>query len=478
MKRNLILISILVAMLGFTSCNDWLDVRPKSQILAEDHFSREAGFHDQIIGVLTMMGSEYMYGREMTFGLMEVLAQTYDLEVNNAYRYAVRYEFMHPTVRPRIDRIWNNTFNAIANLNVMLEFIEKADPNIFRDNNRKVFEGEALGLRAFLHFDMLRIFAPSYAYNPSALAIPYVTTTAPVVTPTKTVSEALDFIIADLDRAIALLEYDTIRSRETWTPNRRAFFNYYAAITTLARVHMWRGDHDNALKYAEMIIAVDESAPGNRPFSWTHYSARVSTEPRSRNRLFTPEMIFYLRITNMADLVNPWFRAGPNLAANVNALTLNEVREEYVFELHRGLGSDDRRFFTTEGPVRYLSKFWQGEDWVVNNHMPLIRKTEAYYIAAEIHNARGNHARAVELLNIVRSHRSIDAHPLDHTSLTPSEIQEEIFKEYRKEFLGEGQLFFYFKRRNEPIIGSGMPATNTIFVLPMPDNEMDFGFRR
>jgi hypothetical protein len=80
----------------------------------------------------------------------------------------------------------------------------------------------------------------------------------------------------------------------------------------------------------------------------------------------------------------------------------------------------------------------------------------------------------VELLNAVRSHRKLTDYPLS-SSLTAVEIQDEIYKEYRKEFLGEGQLFFYYKRLNLPVIdGAGVVANDNVYVLPLPDNEMEF----
>ena len=58
------------------------------------------------------------------------------------------------------------------------------------------------------------------------------------------------------------------------------------------------------------------------------------------------------------------------------------------------------------------------------------------------------------------------------------EIQDEVGKEYRKEFLAEGQMFFYYKRLNASRIeGAGVSATN-VYVLPMPDTEIEFGERK
>ena len=63
-------------------------------------------------------------------------------------------------------------------------------------------------------------------------------------------------------------------------------------------------------------------------------------------------------------------------------------------------------------------------------------------------------------------------------TLTADEIQDEVRKEYRKEFLAEGQMFFYYKRVNaDRIEGAGVGAAN-VYVLPMPDNEIEFGERK
>ncbi len=87
-------------------------------------------------------------------------------------------------------------------------------------------------------------------------------------------------------------------------------------------------------------------------------------------------------------------------------------------------------------------------------------------------------ARAISLLNTVRSYRKLGDFPLPAT-LSADEVNTEIFKEYRKEFLGEGQLFFYYKRLNlQSIEGAGVTANDNIYVLPMPDNEVEFGQRQ
>ena len=159
----------------------------------------------------------------------------------------------------------------------------------------------------------------------------------------------------------------------------------------------------------------------------------------------------------------------------IDQFTFTEDQVDKIYEIStEGLGNDWRALFgfSYDGEKQYLWKYYQG---TYKNMMPIIKKAEIYYIAAEAQKET-NPARSIELLNIVRSNRNIAYFELS-PELTTSEIQEEIFKEYRKEFLGEGQLFFYYKRLNIPTIeGAPVAANDDVYVWPLPDNEIEFGY--
>jgi hypothetical protein len=477
--KNKIQALCTVCLLGFIaiSCEDYLDVRPKSQIPMNLHFEKESGFADQLTGVYTKICEETMYGCEMTFGLIEVLAQNYDLELTSPYEYAARYQYSERNTKTRIDAIWANTYNAIANLNLILNNIDDADPAIFSENHHVLYKGEALGLRSFLLFDLLRIFSPSYASNPNATGIPYVTEYAPKITPKSTVGQTIENLITDLTTATDLLSADSIKIGEMpyYHRNRLKYFNYYAAELALARVYLYKGDKANALKHAQIIIDALEKTINYSAFTWTHFTAIETTYEYECDRTFSTEQIFTLNLNRMKDIVSAYFTS----KAGLNTLSPSDAKADLIFEKSsKGYGNDYRMTnnFKYDGsrPDRYLSKFWQYDNGRYNKIFPLIRMTEAYYIAAEVLKD-SDPVKAIELLNKVRSHRKLTDFPLSE-SLTSNEIQTEIFKEYRKEFLGEGQLFYYYKRLNLPQIdGAGVPAGNAVYVLPMPDNEIEFG---
>ena len=69
--------------------------------------------------------------------------------------------------------MWNSNYNAIANCNYLLKNIAEKG-SVMNEDLRQLVEGEALALRAFLHFDLLRGYAPSFKMVKNEPAIPYV----------------------------------------------------------------------------------------------------------------------------------------------------------------------------------------------------------------------------------------------------------------------------------------------------------------
>ena len=84
---------LLLAICFFTSCEDWLDVSPKSQIKEEDHFSREGGYKDQLTGIYTALTTQEMYGLNMGIGFVEVLSHSYDIDPSGRWRYVNNFDY-------------------------------------------------------------------------------------------------------------------------------------------------------------------------------------------------------------------------------------------------------------------------------------------------------------------------------------------------------------------------------------------------
>ena len=93
-----------------------------------------------------------------------------------------------------------------------------------------------------------------------------------------------------------------------------------------------------------------------------------------------------------------------------------------------------------------IAKFYQNAIVAryFQERLPLIRLSEMYYIAAECAVSTSD---GVDYLEKVRMNRGLVSFPLNR-SMSREELLQEIRKEYRKEFWGEGQLWFYYKRNS------------------------------
>ncbi|SHL97258.1 RagB/SusD family nutrient uptake outer membrane protein [Chitinophaga sp. CF418] len=475
MKKTHYLIIFLGIILITPGCNKWLDTRPQTLVAPDKLFSTESGFEDAMYGVYTIMASSSLYGDQLTMSFLDVLAQQYSCQSNPAHRFyqAALYNYQDAVVKTRIDNVWDSMYHAIANVNNILQQID-ANKDLFQPGNYELMKGEAIGLRAFMHFDLLRLFGASYVSDPSRPAIPYVKTVSGNVTPLLTVSQVLDSVISELTLADSLLAgYKTVnynyydasnQSQNDWLNHRQNHFNYWAAEATLARACLYKGDKTRALLHANNVIhsgMFDFQTP-----------ERISN---LQDRTFIPEQVFALSKFNLRAQVDLYFKSTGTVNINVNQQLTNTYGNggviDQIYEISSGGVSDIRyaRLWDLGGAIYFCTKFWQvSVNPIYNNLVPLIRLPEMYYIAAECSDP----STAIGYLNTVRHQRGLSDLS---DGMDKAEVQYEILKEYQKEFYAEGQLFYYYKRINSSQIRfTAVTASDKIYVLPLPDAELQY----
>ena len=124
-KRILIIFTLFVFALTNSSCDSWLDVTPQAQVNAEKLFSKPKGFENALYGIYTSMTDASSYGTHMTFGLMDVLAQYYDVYQDKYHLLyeASRYNYKNSNSQDVIKNLWLKNYNSIANCNVLLDYL-------------------------------------------------------------------------------------------------------------------------------------------------------------------------------------------------------------------------------------------------------------------------------------------------------------------------------------------------------------------
>lgn len=480
--KNIIL--VLCTSLTFCSCSDWLDVRPNNQVDGEDLFNSGSGYRIALNGIYKQMSSQYLWGEELTWGMADVLGQNYSKSnlgsTDSKYWQACQYRYTDKTLEPVIQSIWSTAYNVIANCNELIKNIESVDPTIFQGKTleRDLIHGEALALRAILHFEILRFFAPSVAADDGKKYIPYYATFPSVSEPYLTVKEVLAKIEKDLEDARNLVQtydnqegYKLLMTKEYRFEGgnlvtdifyaSRGFRMSYMAITALqARVFSYAGKTKEAYEAASEVIDYTDDN-GNKMFTFTANST-FNTNPKMKD-----DLIFALSNAKEIEL----FKAWDNMNEDGGMVSIDyDDYEEILNE-----NANDRRWNESGGMMEehyddwycVLSKKYMDDASYTDldkRIIPVIRLSEMYYIRGE-YLAETDPASGVSELETVATNRGCTAGIFSYVS-TLEEYQEAVLKDARKEFLGEGQLYYFYKKYNI------LPNSKADFIFPLPDNEM------
>ena len=454
---------ILLVIMMFVSCDKYLDIAPKSSLSEDEMFESEIGFQQALAGIYAAMASGELYGDRLSMGFVSALAQNYNTQSTQSPFYSTaRYDYASDEVMGYTNQIWGASYTAIAGANNILKHLE-SNGHLLNPESYDLIKGETLALRAYLHFELLRLFGPSYNEGADEKAIPYRITVDHLSTIPSTASEIIDFALEDLQQAAALLVQSDPIVLEGMV-NRQIKLNYYAVKALEARIKLYQGDSSGAYAAAKEVIDSEQ-------FPLVVHST-VTAAAANKNRMFKSELVFALRVRDIATWAEDiyfMFNGNINTGMTRPPVELNQIYEYIGTDLRLNL-------FETSGNFIFPSKFWQTSSGAtaetrLDQLVPLIRVSEMYYIAAE---TAPTPAEGLEYLNTIRNEgRNLPV--LNISDPTEEYLQSEITKEYQKEFYAEGQLFYYYKRLNISQIlfydGSVSPA---IYRLPIPDDELEF----
>lgn len=471
MKRYIVL--FWTTCLFLCGCEDFLTVKPKSDIKDVDLFSTAEGCEDALYGSYAEIGGQNMYGRQMRYFVPELLTHAWQVnqtDLNSGSGQINNYMHEGKGARDEYAVIWKSTYAAIAQINDILTNLQKAAPGKYRYFD--YYRGEALGIRAFLHFDLLRLFAPHIGSKPEARAIPYVTTWGNRVTPFSTVGQVYKALLSDLKKAeLSLEKAEKLEDdgKTTFLKNRQLHFNLDAARATLARVYWMRGDLDSACLYAEKVIETKKY--------------KVVSQMNVKNMLASivaqDETIWGIYQRMPFGSMGEDFYKNSGLLPRADALDFYESSGS-VMDLRRNWFREKKYRPSWETPNTYFLKFLD-EDAYNNQGAPefggitgfsLIRMPEMYYIAAEALLEK-DPEKARAYFNLVIENRGRVGLQAGQR-LTLQELNEERFRE----FFGEGYEWYNMKRQNRdlylPASAETVKGSDERYTLTIPNEEFDY----
>lgn len=492
-------IIICLPLLMNISCNKFLDVSSDNLVLQEKMFEDGVGVRIAVNGVYKLMSGQDLYGKNLSWGFLSALGNNYEsFNIPYPERDAAQFLWESSGVETIGENIWSRAYNVLANCNNLIQEVEKKDSSFFEysSNEKNMILGEMYGIRALLHFDLLRIYSPAPASGYAGATIPYVTTYPDYQPARLNMADLFTHIETDLVKARTLLgPLDTvwlrsvmrssvgrIRNSGSWVNLTQGDFfnyraqrmNYFAATALLARMYLYKQDYTNAYTYAKMMYDAQKA----NWFTWT--SATYQGQITDVDYIYTkrPDELM-LCFSNNNNYDNFEKTIDPTIGTNAWRMS-----SAYVTALFAG-DLDDYRlvgWYNRYNDQRYIT--WmrpKGSSYTANQVaqdqgplLPVIRFSEMYHIVIEclIHQERVE--EAVNILNDLRTNRG--AKTKIPTTISGDDLMEILLKDIIRETLTEGQTFFMFKRLNRGIYNGASDRILSAgeWYAPLPQSEIAY----
>lgn len=472
MKKYRFYLLALLPLLG--GCEAYLDVNPKSEVTDKELYATAEGCEDAIYGIYAEMGADKdLYGRKLSFEYPETMIGNFTIPQTDPMAYAVQRQWTTDDAVTIAEDIWVAGYKVIGHINkALMHILPKADdvyPHI------RLYKGELLALRAFMHFEMVRLFAVSSGSGDTAAkakAIPYVKSYGIEVTPYSSLDKVFEEIVGDLTEAEKYLAEDEelvtpvrTNAADGFTSCRITHLNLYAVQAMLARVYWTAGNLELAEKYAEKVIDSGKFPLMRTAEAWN----AVET-----GTLNMQETVFGLYSTQYTyNFYRNHIYQGGTLALS------SQYSEIYSTDLS---GTDKRysTWFDTGNSwcIKHYNKMYaQGESnpTYSGKSIPgpsLIRIPEMYYIVAEA-NLTKDPDKATEYLDYVVKSRDLTPFAERETGKI---TENNIINERRKEFFADGEDFFNMKRLQLDIAipgGNFAGTDDATYTMPIPQSVED-----
>jgi hypothetical protein len=456
MRKVILTISSLL-IIGLSACEDFLDKAPQDQISKEEALNDIFSVELALNGAYNLLGEGAYYGEffplyaDLAGGNLKLGSDITAADENNyrpVYGFSLQPDLSSPAIRayPEMYEVLNAVNNIINTVPALPDGTEA---------RRNAVLGQALTLRALIHFDLLRLYAQPYIFSEDASHPGVVLLErSPSVEnelSRASVHEVYQQIVTDLERAITLLP---------------AFSNPYrisaeAAQALLARVYLYASEWSRAASMSGEVInsgLVSLASTAEYPQIW-------------QNGYRATEHIFRL---DMSAPVQNLIAGVLGVGAPRPALSLSRDLRELYSE------TDVRR------PGIMMLEDING-DWLsakypfrVNtaSDIPVLRLSEVYLIRAEAYARLQRPELAQADLDVIRERADPD---FEGEILRGEALLEAILQERRKELAVEGHYLFDLNRTGRDVVREDCPPEvncdlsypDPRFVLPIPQNALD-----
>jgi hypothetical protein len=309
------------------------------------------------------------------------------------------FNLSHSPAQGNTRYFWYVSYKIINGVNTVIDAVEKLPA---QDAKTKQLLGECYFLRAFCHFNLVRIFAKPYSVDPTSPGIILRTTAdEPAQKARATVQEVYDSVIADAEKAAELMT----------APRGVMYATQEAANALLARVNVYKEDNAKATEYANKVINSGKFSLATKDTYPSLFANATTSTETIFCVAFTP-VDDYGKFGSIASMIysdgnSGWGEefASSSLRAAM-APHPEDVRWSYIVPAK----DDNGKVQKLNGIEKYYISKFSFQNGLPNLSSPIMfRLAEMYLIRAEAEAKTGNTAGALDDVDMIRKNRGLEA---------------------------------------------------------------------
>ena len=476
LKYNLIAIALLG--FSFSSCSDFLEQNPQTDLSENDFYKTADDILSAVNGVYSSLQEGDIYGNWYVFG--EIPSDNTRNQLSGSVTTQNEFDqFYIDTQNSMIANFWKAAYKVINRTNTVLGRIDGIDINADLANRYKL---ECKFIRALMYFNLVRVYGD-----------------VPLVLKEISISESYDIlrepkenvynqIIADLKEAQDLpVSYSTAEDgRATQGAAKALLANVYMTLHKYAEAETILAEIINSGQYSLL-----ENTPGSLNIDG-YKNVFSPVNHNSKEGIFEIQFLKggYGEGSNYANNFAPE-NSGTNVVA-VGGTGGNNIPEMDIYNAYEegdlrrdfsmSLGYYDNRKNNEWVESRYVCKFmdvpYQNND--ASNNYPVIRYADVILMYAEALNQNGKTAEACKYLNMTRrrgfGYQTTETSPVDLQTTDKAQFALMVEQERRVELAFENHRWFDLIRTGravEVMRSKGFSLNETNLICPIPQKQID-----
>ena len=476
--KNITKTLLLLIFLGIISCKKELDRLPVSTTDIDAFYKTSNDAEVALLGAYNrVLGSD--------FNTSLMLFNDVSSDDERGYQFGSTLDGRTDLTKFNSDfgnGMWPTAYNALANINLLLEKVPAIPDNAFLLANRKQqIIGEAKFLRAYVYWHLVHL----YGGVPIVLSFPKNANVSDNSTPRSTVDETFAQILLDLKDAEAVLpsDYNVINAVPSENlKNSKGRVTKWAAKMLMCRLYLDKKDYTNAAAKSKEIIDANLFKLSDDPIRDNNYQ-RLFQGPQN-----TEESI--LEVQNIQNEIDQGGFVYLHLGAYPPPFGVTEDLYLNAYTVNGNDSIDIRRAYNigpANGPYYSLKyrKFFGDPD--PDNYI-IFRYAETLMIYAEAQNELlGPNATSLNYLNQIKARAKgvLDnkTYPGPPALILPPStdlMRTEIRNEKRREFALEGIRWYDLLRYGPDVAleairkstGNSLTDPNKL-ILPIPQREVE-----